>query len=142
MTRAQELNISKFPYEEYDNKGRIIYFEEKENYWYKCKYDKECRQIYYENSDGYWWTIDFKKNGDSFYEDSNGYWEKKAYDKYDNHIYLANANGNWWKCEYEEKPNWVEKEIAQIIEYQDSDGNYWNKDMNIENPYSTNVIFD
>ena len=53
MTKAQQLGIKQFPYEEFDSNGNILYFEESNNYWNKYDYDSNGNLIYYENSSGY-----------------------------------------------------------------------------------------
>jgi hypothetical protein len=54
MTIAQQLNITKFPFEIKDEKGRLIYAENKRGYWAKMEYDEDGNQIYREDSDGDW----------------------------------------------------------------------------------------
>ena len=63
MTKAQELNITKFPYHEYDSNGREIYFEDSYGYWYKCRYDSNGKETYYEESNGFWEKYQYDSNG-------------------------------------------------------------------------------
>ena len=51
-TIAQQLNITKFPFEIKDEKGNLIYFEDITNFWVKREYDENSNQMYYENSNG------------------------------------------------------------------------------------------
>ena len=51
MTKAQELGITKFPYEEKDEKGRIIYREYGDGRWSKTQFDDADNIIEYENSE-------------------------------------------------------------------------------------------
>ena len=51
MTKAKELGITKFPYEEKDEKGRIIYREYGDGRWSKTQFDDADNIIEYENSD-------------------------------------------------------------------------------------------
>ena len=51
MTKAKELGITKFPYEEKDEKGRIIYLEYGDGRWSKTQFDDADNIIEYENSD-------------------------------------------------------------------------------------------
>ncbi len=72
-TIAQQLNVKEFPFEIKDSSGNIIYFENSDGYWYKCKYDSNSNQIYYEDSYGYWYKKEYDSNGNQiYYESSNG----------------------------------------------------------------------
>lgn len=51
-TKARELEITKFPYREYDNRGNVIYYENIEGYWFKKQYDDNDNQIYFESYTG------------------------------------------------------------------------------------------
>ena len=51
MTKAKELGITKFPYEEKDEKGRVIYREYGDGRWSKTQFDDADNIIEYENSD-------------------------------------------------------------------------------------------
>jgi hypothetical protein len=74
MTIAKQLNITTFPFEIKDAKGRLIYSEDSDGYWIKRKYDQYGNQIYYENSNGYWEKVEFDQNGNQIYfENSDGY---------------------------------------------------------------------
>ena len=51
MTKAQELGITKFPYEEKDEKGRVTYCEYGDGKWSKRQYDDNDNLIEFENSE-------------------------------------------------------------------------------------------
>jgi hypothetical protein len=51
MTKAQQLGITKFPYEEKDEKGRVIYREYGDGRWSKTQFDAADNIIEYENSE-------------------------------------------------------------------------------------------
>ena len=51
-TKARELGITKFPYREYDNRGNLLYIEDKNGYWFKKQYDDNDNQIYFESYTG------------------------------------------------------------------------------------------
>ena len=51
-TIAQQLNITKFPFEIKCEKGKEIYYEDSEGYWTKYQFDEKGNQVYYENSTG------------------------------------------------------------------------------------------
>ena len=53
MTIAQQLNITKFPFEIRDEKGRVIYHEERDGWWFKREYDQNGNEIYLENRYGF-----------------------------------------------------------------------------------------
>ena len=71
-TKAQQLGITRFPYQEFDINGN---------------------QTYYEHSNGYWWKYEYDSEGnETHYEDSDGYWEKKEYDEYEGLIYIEDSD--------------------------------------------------
>jgi len=51
MTKAQELGITKFPYEEKDERGRVIYCEYADGKWSKRQFDDDDNLIEYINSE-------------------------------------------------------------------------------------------
>ena len=51
-TIAQQLNITEFPFEIKDSKGRTIYFENSVWGWFKSEFDSQGDIIYFENSSG------------------------------------------------------------------------------------------
>jgi hypothetical protein len=53
MTIAQQLNITTFPFEIRDEKGRVIYHEERDGWWFKREYDQNGNEIYLENRYGF-----------------------------------------------------------------------------------------
>jgi len=62
MTKAQQLGIKDFPYEEKDDVERITYWENEFGYWFKMGYDLKGNKIYHENSDGYGYSYLFDEN--------------------------------------------------------------------------------
>ena len=98
-TIAQQLNITKFPFNIKDEKGNRIYYETSEGFWIKRQYDEKGNRVYY--------------------EDSTGYWSKRQYDDKGNEIYFETLNGYWQKCQYDEK--------GKKIYYEDSNGNIIDK---------------
>ena len=75
MTIAQQLNITHFPFEIKSPKGRIIYREKSDGYWYRHEFNKEGNITY---------TID-----------SLGGWHKYTYDERGNEIRYENSAGGW-----------------------------------------------
>ena len=51
-TIAQQLNIKDFPFEIKDKKGRRLYYENSNGFWYKRERDENGKEIYYEDSNG------------------------------------------------------------------------------------------
>ena len=93
-TIAQQKGITKFPYEEFDSNGNIIYFELPEGRWWKRQYDSNGNQVYFENSNGLWTKREYDSKGfEIYYEDSSGFWWKSEYDSKGNEIYFENSNG-------------------------------------------------
>lgn len=73
MTKAQQLGITEFPYQEFDANGNRTYYEDSSRYWSKREFDS---------------------NGNlTYYEDSYGDWEKSEYDLNGNQIYFENSDG-------------------------------------------------
>ena len=62
MTKAQQLGIKVFPYEELDEVGRITYWENEFGYWIKMGYDLKGNKTYHENSNGYGYLYLFDEN--------------------------------------------------------------------------------
>jgi hypothetical protein len=52
MTKAQQLGITEFPYQEFDSNGKEIYYENSDGFWIKREYDSNHNRIYYEDSYG------------------------------------------------------------------------------------------
>lgn len=53
MTIAQQLKVKDFPLIIKDSKGKYIYFETSDGFWYKNEYDTNGNRIYFEDSNGY-----------------------------------------------------------------------------------------
>ena len=51
-TIAQQLNITKFPFEIMNKNNNLIYYEDINGFWYKWEFDEKANIIYSENSDG------------------------------------------------------------------------------------------
>lgn len=66
MTKAKELGITKFPYLEHDDQGRITYREDKDGYWQKFTYGESNKLIFQENSLGEWCHFN-EKTGKTLY---------------------------------------------------------------------------
>ena len=113
MTKAQKLNITEFPYTEYDSYGNQTYYEEESGYWFKNTFDDNQNEIYFENSDGYL--------------------NKFLYDELDRCNYFQNSKLGWCKLKYQDDDI--------IISYEDNNGNYWDITMKIPNPYR-DVMYD
>ena len=72
-TIAQQLNITKFPFEIKCEKGKEIYYEDSEGYWTKYQFDEKGNQVYYENSTGRWTKRQYDEKGNRvYYENSTG----------------------------------------------------------------------
>lgn len=72
-TIAQQLNITKFPFEIRDANGNIIYYETSYGSWAKYQYDEKGNRVYFENSTGYWAKSKYDTNGlEVYYENSIG----------------------------------------------------------------------
>lgn len=62
MTKAQQLGIKEFPYEEKDESERITYWENDFGYWIRFGYDSKGNKVYHENSNGYGYVLTFDEN--------------------------------------------------------------------------------
>ena len=62
MTKAQQLGIKEFPYEEKDESERITYWENEFGYWIRLGYDLKGNKVYHENSNGYGFVNIFDDN--------------------------------------------------------------------------------
>jgi len=72
-TLGQQLNVTKFPFSIKDKRGKRIYYENLEGFWYKRQYNQIGKVIYYENSNGYWYKQEYDQIGKViYYEESNG----------------------------------------------------------------------
>ena len=94
-TIAQQLNITKFPFNIKDEKGNKIYLEYSNGYWIKRQYDEKGNRVYYEDSTGYWSKRQYDDKGNEiYYEDSTGFWKKSHFDEKGNRIYYEDSRGN------------------------------------------------
>jgi hypothetical protein len=72
-TIAEQLGVTKFPFDIRDGMGNLIYIENEDSSWSRREYDSECRQTYF--------------------EDSNQCWVKREYDEQGREIYYENSSG-------------------------------------------------
>jgi hypothetical protein len=69
MTKAQELGITEFPYEEFDDAGNRTYYEDASGYWQKADYDSDGYLIDYEDTNEKWVILTDDDSIMSFVED-------------------------------------------------------------------------
>jgi len=79
VTNAQILKVVYFPYQEFDERGNLVYYENDEQIWRKWEYDHSGNMVYR--------------------EDSDEYWEKWEYDVHRNSVYYENCTGHIWRKE-------------------------------------------
>ncbi|MCK9320356.1 hypothetical protein [Methanoculleus sp.] len=106
-------------FEIYNEKGKVIYFEDNNDYWTKWKYDEKGNVIYHEDSEGYWSKRKYDEKGNAIYfENSSGYWDRWKYNEKGNDIYHENSDGYWSKGDYDEKGNeiYYENSNGKIID--------------------------
>jgi len=73
QTIAQQLGITKFPFEIKNNNGKIIYFEDIDGFWVKSEYDSNDNRIYQQDSNRDWVKLTYDSNNNEIYsEDSDG----------------------------------------------------------------------
>ena len=102
-TLAQQLNITKLPFEFKDKNGIRIYNEYSNDFWEKYQYDENGNATSYENSDGFWEKHKYDENGkEVYFETSDGFWEKHKYDEKDKEVYFKTSNNYWTKRQYDE----------------------------------------
>ena len=93
-TIAQQLNITKFPFNIKDEKGNEIYYEDSNGFWTKNQFDEKGNEVYYEDSEGCWVKSQFDEKGNEiYYEDSTGFWAKYQYDEKGNRVYYETSTG-------------------------------------------------
>jgi len=93
-TIAQQLNVTKFPFEIRDKNGNEIYYETSYGSWQKREFDENSNVIYFEDSDGYWSKREFDENNNQIYfENSYGSWQKREFDENNNEIYYETSDG-------------------------------------------------
>jgi len=79
MTKAEKLGITKFPYIELDELGRIIYKEIECGEYCEYRYNQFNQLIYYKNFGGEGFVEEFDSNGNSIF-----YMELKTWNKIKN----------------------------------------------------------
>ena len=110
-TIAQQLNVTKFPFEIRDKNRNLIYFEDSNGSWGKYEFDSNGNQIYFENSYRWWCKKEYDSNGNEIYfEDSTGWWYKREFDSNGNKIYLENSNGKI----IDNRPKGCEGKVVEI----------------------------
>ncbi len=93
-TIAQELGVTKFPFEIKDDRGNVIYKEYDDGFWKRWEVDLKGRELYYQNSSSFWAKREYDDNGGEIYfENSDGYWAKREWDANGNLIYYQNSDG-------------------------------------------------
>ncbi len=93
-TIAQQLGITKFPFQIKDDRGNVIYWENSDEFWVKWELDLQGRELYYEDSDGFWEKIKRDSEGrEIYFENSKNYWVKRQYDENGKEIYFENSEG-------------------------------------------------
>ena len=69
----QQFGKVSYPFNVYDSKGNITYYENSNGYWFKNEYDSNGNKTYSENSSGYWFKNEYDSKGNiTYYEDSDG----------------------------------------------------------------------
>jgi hypothetical protein len=93
-TIAQQLNVKEFPFDIKDSRGKRIYFENSNGFWWKREHGSNGKQIHHKDSKGFWWKREYDSNGkEIYYENSTGYWFKSEYDSQGKEIYFENSKG-------------------------------------------------
>jgi len=93
-TIAQQLNITKFPFNIKDEKGNLFYYETSYEYWVKYQFDEKGNEVYFEDSNGYWIKSQYDEKGNRiYYETSTGCWAKYQFDEKGNEIYYEDSTG-------------------------------------------------
>ena len=81
IAKQLKHDFSKGDLKLYDSHGKLIYFEDSDEYWAKFERDSYGNTTYFENSDGYWQKQKFDRRGrETYVKNSNGYWSKSEYD--------------------------------------------------------------
>jgi len=72
----KELGIDfSFPIIIKDANGKWTYYENSDDYWWKCERDANGNETYYENSNDLWYRYEYDANGYvTYFESSNDYW--------------------------------------------------------------------
>lgn len=114
-TIAQQLNVSKFPFEITDTNNNIIYCEYSSGEWAKHEFDLNNHQIYFENSKGYWWKQEWDSaNNQIYFEKSDGYWSKKEWDS-TGLIYFEDSKGEVIDNRPKTTPEFTMKELIEMF---------------------------
>ena len=70
-TKAQQLGITDFPYEERDKNGYVTYWENSYGDWELSVVNDVGNVTYHESSGGYSWNSKFDNDGNEIYCDYN-----------------------------------------------------------------------
>jgi hypothetical protein len=112
-TIAQQLKVTKFPFEITDSNNNIIYCEYSSGEWAKHEFDLNNHQIYFENSKGFWWKQEWDSaNNQIYFEKSDGYWSKKEWDA-TGLIYFEDSNGEVIDNRPKTIPEFTMKELME-----------------------------
>ena len=70
----KELGIAfAFPINIKDSNGKMTYYEDSDNYWFRKEYDSNGNQTYHEDSDNYWHKSEYDSDGNmTYFENSDG----------------------------------------------------------------------
>ena len=72
-TIAQQLNVTDFPFEIWDENGNLIYMEWDNSYWERWERNDKGDTIYFEDSNSFWARLEYGEQGNTiYYETSNG----------------------------------------------------------------------
>jgi len=112
----------------YDKDGNEVLKHTSDKYWYRKEYNASGQLTYFYNSQGDWYQYDFDENNRiTAYKHSNGEYIDVKYICFDMVEYIDSA-GIWYK----NYPG---------IMYEDYNGNYWNEEMGMDNPYPSITKF-
>jgi hypothetical protein len=66
-TKAEKLGITQFPYAEYDEKKRIVYYEKEHGFWYKVDFHKKGGEMLVLFNTGLYLKREFDDKGKQIY---------------------------------------------------------------------------
>ena len=86
---AQQLGITEFPFQIYNNSGQIVYLQENEIDWERWEFNFIGRKTLYENSDGDWTKYDYDGASNLIkIQYSSGLYQTWAYDSLGKEIFF------------------------------------------------------
>lgn len=145
MTRAEELGITEFPYEERDENYQLTYTEDGNGRWVKYTYDDKGNNKYFERSNGDWckFNITYHDNDtikSTYAVRHDGFFRETKRDENNNKTYLRDRSG-WYIWEWNKygklthyKNAWsrwtkhIHDDKGIRIAYEDYKGNWWSKE--------------